>query len=104
MISRRWEIFWGNLKNDLEHYCRFPAWANAEASIREYIEMSYNRATSLLGYFEPVIFLEKLQISDRGRLRWEFPLLPGKVNKLESTALDEVAALYTTARVLSLLS
>jgi transposase InsO family protein len=52
------ESFWGSLKNELVHHCRYATRAEAEASIREYIEIFYNRQRrhSRLGYLSPVVF------------------------------------------------
>ncbi|HGJ9107932.1 TPA: IS3 family transposase, partial [Pseudomonas aeruginosa] len=46
------ESFWGSLKNELVHHQRYATRAQAEASIREYIEIFYNRQRrhSRLGY------------------------------------------------------
>jgi putative transposase len=37
------ESFWGTLKNELVYQCRYATRADAEAPIREYIEIFYNR-------------------------------------------------------------
>jgi putative transposase len=52
------ESFWGSLKNELVHHCRYATRADAEASIREYIEIFYNRQRrhSRLGYLSPAVF------------------------------------------------
>ncbi|WP_425514129.1 IS3 family transposase [Geobacter grbiciae] len=52
------ESFWGSLKNELVHHCRYETRAEAEASIREYIEIFYNRQRrhSRLGYLAPAVF------------------------------------------------
>jgi len=52
------ESFWGSLKNELVHHCRYATRAEAEASIREYIEIFYNRQRrhSRLGYIAPAVF------------------------------------------------
>jgi putative transposase len=52
------ESFWGSLKNELVHHCRYATRAEAEASIREYIEIFYNRQRrhSRLGYLAPAVF------------------------------------------------
>ena len=52
------ESFWGSLKNELVHHCRYTTRAEAEASIREYIEIFYNRQRrhSRLGYVAPAVF------------------------------------------------
>lgn len=55
------ESFWGSLKNELIHHLRFPTRALAEAAIREYIEIFYNRQRrhSRLGYLSPAVFALK---------------------------------------------
>lgn len=52
------ESFWGSLKNELVHYCRYETRDEAKASIQEYIEIFYNRQRrhSRLGYVAPAIF------------------------------------------------
>ena len=52
------ESFWGSLKNELVHHCRYETRDEAEASIREYIEIFYNRQRrhSRLGYVAPPKF------------------------------------------------
>lgn len=63
------ESFWGSLKNELVHHRRYATRAEAEASIREYIEIFYNRQRrhSRLGYVAPAVFVDnfnKQQASD----------------------------------------
>ncbi len=55
------ESFWGTLKNELVHHRRYTTRAEAEASIREYIEIFYNRQRrhSRLGYLAPAEFTQK---------------------------------------------
>ena len=52
------ESFWGSLKNELVHHCRYETRDEAKASIQEYIEIFYNRQRrhSRLGYVAPAIF------------------------------------------------
>jgi len=52
------ESFWGSLKNELVHHRRYETRAEAEASIREYIEIFYNRIQkqARLGYLSPAAF------------------------------------------------
>jgi len=52
------ESFWGSLKNELVHHCSYATRADAEASIKEYIEIFYNRQRrhSRLGNLAPAIF------------------------------------------------
>lgn len=52
------ESCWGSLKNELVHHCRYTTRAEAEASVREYIEIFYNRQRrhSRLGYLAPAVF------------------------------------------------
>lgn len=56
------ESFWGSLKNELVHHRRFVTRAEAEAAIREYIEIFYNRQRrhSRLGYQAPAVFVQNL--------------------------------------------
>lgn len=55
------ESFWGSLKNELVHHRRYATRAEAEASIREYIEIFYNRQRrhSRLGNLAPAVFAQK---------------------------------------------
>lgn len=55
------ESFWGSLKNELVHHCRYRCRAEAAASIREYIEIFYNRQRrqKRLGYLSPAAFVQK---------------------------------------------
>jgi transposase InsO family protein len=57
------ESFWGSLKNELIHHQRYATRANAEAAIKEYIEIFYNRQRrhSRLGYVSPALFAEKFR-------------------------------------------
>jgi putative transposase len=57
------ESFWGSLKNELVHHCRYATRAEAEASIREYIEIFYNRQRrhSRLGYYAPAVFAQNFR-------------------------------------------
>lgn len=54
------ESFWGSLKNELVHHQRYATRAEAEASIREYVEIFYNRQRrhSRLGNIAPARFAE----------------------------------------------
>ena len=54
------ESFWGSLKNVLIHGRSYATRAEAEASIREYIEIFYNRQRrhSTLGYVSPAVFTQ----------------------------------------------
>lgn len=54
------ESFWGSLKNELVHHRRFATRAEAEAAVREYIEIFYNRQRrhSRLGYLSPAVFVQ----------------------------------------------
>ena len=58
------ESFWGSLKNELVHHCRYGTRAEAEASLREFIEIFYNRQRrhSRLGNVSPAVFAQKLSI------------------------------------------
>ena len=58
------ESFWGSLKNELVHHCRYATRAEAEASIREFIEIFYNRQRrhSRLGNISPAVFAQKFSI------------------------------------------
>jgi len=55
------ETSWGRLENELVHHRRFAARAEAEAAIREYIEIFYNRPRrhSSLGYLPPAVFAQR---------------------------------------------
>lgn len=55
------ESFWGSLKNELVHHRRYETRAEAKASIREYIEIFYNRQRrhSRLGYMAPAVFAQQ---------------------------------------------
>src|SRR5471030_1254382 len=57
------ESFWGSLKNEMIHHQRYATRANAEASIKEYIEIFYNRQRrhSRLGYVSPASFAENFR-------------------------------------------
>lgn len=54
------ESFWGSLKNELVHHRRYETRAEAEAMIREYIEIFYNRQRrhSRLGNIAPAVFVQ----------------------------------------------
>lgn len=58
------ESFWGSLKNELVLHRRYATRAEAEASIREYIEIFYNRQRrhSRLGYVAPAVFAQNFRI------------------------------------------
>ncbi|TCU81239.1 integrase-like protein [Iodobacter fluviatilis] len=55
------ESFWGSLKNELVHHHRYGSRFEAEASIREYIEIFYNRQRrhTRLGNLSPPTFAQK---------------------------------------------
>jgi putative transposase len=61
------ESFWGSLKNELVHHRRYETRSEAEASIREYIEIFYNRQRrhSRLGYLAPAVFAQKFRITQK---------------------------------------
>lgn len=52
------ESFWGSLKNELLHHCRFATRAQARAAITAWIEVFYNRQRlhGALGYNTPTRF------------------------------------------------
>ena len=54
------ESFWGSLKNELVHQHRYKTRCEAEASIREYIKIFYNRQRrhSRLGNVAPAVFAQ----------------------------------------------
>lgn len=62
------ESFWGSLKNELVYHRRYATRAEAEASIREYIEIFYNRQRrhSRLGYLAPAVFAQKFNKQQAG--------------------------------------
>jgi transposase InsO family protein len=57
------ESFWGSLKNELVHHRRLATRAEAEAVIREYIEIFSNRQRrhSRLGSVAPAVFAQNFQ-------------------------------------------
>ena len=58
------ESFWGTLKNELVHHCRYETRDEAKASIQEYIEIFYNRQQrhSRLGYLAPAVFARNFRL------------------------------------------
>ena len=56
------ESFWESLKNELIHHQRSATKTNAEAAIKEYLEIFYNcqRRHSRLGYVSPAQFAESI--------------------------------------------
>jgi len=58
------ESFWGSLKNELVHHRRYATRAEAKASIREYIEIFYNRQRrhSRLVNLAPAVFAQNCNI------------------------------------------
>lgn len=57
------ESFWGSLKNEMIHHQGYATRDNAEAAIKEYIEIFYNRQRrhSRLGYVSPASFAENFR-------------------------------------------
>jgi putative transposase len=55
------ESFWGSLKNELVHHCRFVTREEARKAITEYIEIFYNRhrKQARLGYLSPAAFTQQ---------------------------------------------
>jgi putative transposase len=55
------ESFWGSLKNELVHHCRFATRAEAREAVTEYIEIFYNRQRkqARLGYLSPAAFTQQ---------------------------------------------
>lgn len=55
------ESFWGSLKNELVHHCRFTTREQAKQEITEYIEIFYNRIRkqARLGYLSPAAFSQQ---------------------------------------------
>ena len=53
--------FWGSLKNELVHHCRFATREEARKAITEYIEIFYNRQRkqARLGYVSPAAFTQQ---------------------------------------------
>src|SRR6202051_263922 len=53
--------FWGSLKNELVHHCRFATREEARKAITEYIEIFYNpqRKQARLGYLSPAAFTQQ---------------------------------------------
>ena len=62
------ESFWGTLKNELVHHRRYATRSEAEVSIREYIEIFYNRQRrhSRLGYMAPAVFAKNFSKQQAG--------------------------------------
>jgi transposase InsO family protein len=54
------ESFWGSLKSELVHHRKYATSAEAEAYIREHIEIFYNRQRrqKRLGYQPPAVFAQ----------------------------------------------
>lgn len=52
------ESFWGTLKNELVHHCRYGSRQEAIQDITEYIEIFYNRQRrqKRLGYLSPAVY------------------------------------------------
>jgi putative transposase len=52
------ESFWGMLKQELTHHCHYITRHQAQSSIKEYIEIFYNRQRiqAGLGYLSPAVF------------------------------------------------
>jgi putative transposase len=52
------ESFWGTLKNELVHHCRYATRQRAIREITEYIEVFYNRQRGQvrLGYLSPAAY------------------------------------------------
>jgi transposase InsO family protein len=52
------ESFWGTLKNELIHHCRYKTREQAIREITEYIEVFYNRQRrqARLGYLSPAVY------------------------------------------------
>ena len=57
------ESFWASLKNEMIHHRGNTTRANAEAAIKEYIEIFYNRQRrhSRLGYVSPASFAKNFR-------------------------------------------
>ena len=57
------ESFWGSMKNELVHHRHYETRLMAEASIREYIEIFYNRQRLLsrLGNMAPAVFVQNFR-------------------------------------------
>lgn len=55
------ESFWGTLKNELVHHCKFETRQQAKQEISEYIEVFYNRQRKQkrLGYLSPAKFTQR---------------------------------------------
>ncbi len=55
------ESFWGMLKNELVHHCRYATRREAMREITEYIEIFYNRQRRQrrLGYLSPAAYESK---------------------------------------------
>ena len=55
------ESYWGTLKTELIHHCRFATREQARQEITEYIAISYNRIRrqAKLGYLSPAAFMQQ---------------------------------------------
>lgn len=55
------ESFWGSLKTELVHHCRFATRDEAKREITEYIEIFYNRIRkqARLGHLSPAVFSQQ---------------------------------------------
>ena len=62
------ESFWGSLKNELVHHCRFATREQAKREITEYIEIFYNRIRkqARLGYLSPAAFAQQYYANQMG--------------------------------------
>lgn len=76
--------FWGSLKNELVHHQRYATRAQAEASIREYIEIFYNRRRrhSRLGYLAPQC-LHRISADSRPPLEAGVSIIDSTPHKLK---------------------
>jgi len=80
------ESFWGSLKNELVHHRRFDTRREAEADIRVYIEIFYNRQRrhSRLGYLAPAVFAQNFRQITRGCLKRQCPVSTGHLRFLDT--------------------
>ncbi len=61
------ESFWGTLKNELVHHCRYQTRAEAVREIGEYIDIFYNRQRrqARLGYVSPTAYMQQFARQQR---------------------------------------
>jgi len=87
------ESFWWSLKNEMIYHQRYTVRAEAEAAVKEYIEIFYNRQRrySRLGVILALaIFRQRRSLRKSAKLRW---LLETEVSTIDSTPHIPLSAL-----------